>query len=238
MTGSGKTGLGVVPARGGAPAGRARARPRPEGRPGQPRLDLPRPRPPPSSRRGSRGATPPPSPPTWKDGPRAGWGLEARRTRPCTTRPASPSTRPGRPRGIPLNIVGVAAAARRTAPTSRPSRDEIEGYVSGLLGLVGIEADPLSSREHILLANLIEQAWVPGPGPRPRHARRPGASPPIRKLGVFDIDTFFPPDDRIDAGPASSTGCWRRRRSRRGRPGRRSTSSRLLAARRPAAAPR
>ena len=41
-------------------------------------------------------------------------------------------------------------------------RDEIEGYVSGLLGLVGIAADPLSSREHILLSNLIEAAWTQG----------------------------------------------------------------------------
>ena len=37
-------------------------------------------------------------------------------------------------------------------------RDEIEGTVSSLLGLVGIEADPLGSREHVLLSNLSHGA--------------------------------------------------------------------------------
>jgi hypothetical protein len=40
--------------------------------------------------------------------------------------------------------------------------DEIEGYVTGLLGLVGIDADPLASREHILLSNLIHHSWSEG----------------------------------------------------------------------------
>ena len=75
--------------------------------------------------------------------------------------------------------------------------DEIEGYVSGLLGLVGIEADPLSSREHILLSNLIHHSWSAGqPLDLPTLVGLVG-NPPIRKLGVFELDQFFPPDDRM-----------------------------------------
>ena len=74
--------------------------------------------------------------------------------------------------------------------------DEIDGFVSGLLGLVGIDADPLSSREHILLSNLILNEWTAG-----RSLDLPTLvgmvqQPPIRKLGVFELDQFFPPKDR------------------------------------------
>ena len=59
----------------------------------------------------------------------------------------------------------TSSARSRCRPTSSDAEvvgDEIEGYVSGLLGLVGIEADPLSSREHILLSNLIAHSWNDG----------------------------------------------------------------------------
>jgi len=70
--------------------------------------------------------------------------------------------------------------------------------VSGVLGLVGIEADPLASREHILLANLVQHAWASG-----QDLDLPGLvaqvqTPPVRKLGVFELDEFFPPGDRTD----------------------------------------
>ncbi len=95
-----------------------------------------------------------------------------------------------------MNIVG---SLKRTADTSdvETMRDEIEGYVSGLLGLVGIEADPLSSREHILLANLIENAWLNGMNLDLPTLVGQVQTPPIRKLGVFELDAFFPPSDRM-----------------------------------------
>ena len=79
-----------------------------------------------------------------------------------------------------------AAERRRLAPRflfvetdSETIRDEIEGTVTSLLALVGIAADPLASREHVLLSNLIEHAWR-GSRPRPRHPDRrdPGAADP------------------------------------------------------------
>ena len=95
---------------------------------------------------------------------------------------------PGSTAGVPLNIVG-SLQAPADASDMEVVRDEIEGYVSGLLGLVGIDADPLSSREHILLSNLIETAWTQG------HSLDLGTlvgqvqQPPMRKLG------------RVRAGP-------------------------------------
>ncbi len=69
--------------------------------------------------------------------------------------------------------------------------------MTGLLGLVGVDADPLASREHILLSNLIQHSWGQG---RPLDLMTLVGmvpAPPIRKLGVFELDQFFPPDDRM-----------------------------------------
>ncbi|MEM1335403.1 MAG: hypothetical protein AAGG08_18300, partial [Actinomycetota bacterium] len=75
--------------------------------------------------------------------------------------------------------------------------DEIEGYVTGLLGLVSLDADPLSSREHILLSNLINHSWTQGKPLDLMTLVGQIATPPIRKLGVFELDQFFPESDRM-----------------------------------------
>ena len=96
---------------------------------------------------------------------------------------------------MPVNIVGSLQAPADTSDVET-MRDEIDGYVSGLLGLVGIEADPLSSREHILLANLIETSWAAGRSLDLATLVGQVQAPPLRKLGVFELDAFFPPADR------------------------------------------
>ncbi|HJU46880.1 MAG TPA: DUF87 domain-containing protein, partial [Gaiellaceae bacterium] len=104
---------------------------------------------------------------------------------------------PGSTAGVPLNVIG----SLRHPPLSwedeaEALRDEIEGTVTGLLDLVGIEADPLSSREHVLLANLVENAWRGGQDLDLGSLIGQIQSPPLRKLGVFEVDAFFPPADR------------------------------------------
>ncbi len=104
---------------------------------------------------------------------------------------------PGSSAGIPINMIGSLRAPELAWETEAETlRDEIEGTVTSLLGLVGITADPLSSREHVLLANLIENAWRSGRDLDLGTLIGEIQSPPVRKLGVFEIDTFFPPADR------------------------------------------
>jgi hypothetical protein len=105
---------------------------------------------------------------------------------------------PGSSAGVPLNIIGSLACPDISWETDAETlRDEIEGFVSGLLGLVGIAADPISSREHILIANLVENAWRSGRDLDMASLLAEIQRPPIRKLGVFEIDTFFPEKDRL-----------------------------------------
>ena len=64
---------------------------------------------------------------------------------------------------MPLNVIGSLDAPTLSWDEDEETiRDEIEGTVSSLLGLVGIDADPLGSREHVLLANLLEHNWRAG----------------------------------------------------------------------------
>jgi DNA helicase HerA-like ATPase len=105
---------------------------------------------------------------------------------------------PGSQAGVPVNVVGsLAAPDIDWELDAEAGRDEIEGFVSSLLTLGGIEADPLSSPEHILLSNIIEHAWSQGRDLDMAALIGQVQEPPMRKLGVFEVDTFFPPKDRL-----------------------------------------
>ncbi|HEY7619636.1 MAG TPA: DUF87 domain-containing protein [Solirubrobacteraceae bacterium] len=106
---------------------------------------------------------------------------------------------PGSDAGVPLNLIGSLQAPPLSWDTEAETlRDEIEGTVTSLLGLVGIKADPLASREFVLLSNLVENAWRAGQNLDLGTLVGQVQSPPLRKLGVFDVDTFFPPKDRTE----------------------------------------
>jgi hypothetical protein len=129
----------------------------------------------------------------WTDG-LAGWGYGPDQIEALRDAVDFTIYTPGSRSGTELNIVGSLDAAETDDPET--VADEIEGFVSGLLGLVGIAADPLSSREHILLANLVQHGWANQH--RLDLATLVGQvqQPPLKKLGVFEVDEFFPAKDR------------------------------------------
>jgi hypothetical protein len=131
---------------------------------------------------------------TWRNG-LGGWGLSGASIAELRSKVDFTIYTPGSAGGIGVNIVG-SLQAPANMDDHETVADEIEGYVSGLLGLVGIDADPLSSREHILLSNLILNEWQQGRSLDLPTLVGMALTPPIRKLGVFEIDSFFPPKDR------------------------------------------
>jgi len=134
---------------------------------------------------------------SWKKG-LASWDLSGADIADLRSRAGFTIYTPGSTAGVPLDVLGsMKAPDVDWATDSETARDEVEGLVSGLLGLVGIAADPLSSREHILLSNIVEAAWRAGESPTLEDLIARVHRPPMRKLGVFDIDTFFPEKDRL-----------------------------------------
>ena len=106
---------------------------------------------------------------------------------------------PGSEAGVPLNVIGSLDAPTLSWDEDEETiRDEIEGTVTSLLGLVGIDADPLGSREHVLIANLLEHSWRAGKSLDLGSLINQIQTPPLRKLGVFDVDTFMPPKERTE----------------------------------------
>jgi hypothetical protein len=102
---------------------------------------------------------------------------------------------PGSAAGVPLNVVGSLRAPVGADPEALA--DEIENFTTGLLRLVGLDADPLADREHILVANLIHHAWGQGRDLDLATLIAAIQDPPMRKLGVIDLETFFDADDRL-----------------------------------------
>jgi Helicase HerA, central domain len=131
----------------------------------------------------------------WSDG-LAGWGLGGADIGALRDAVDITVYTPGSTSGVPLDLVGSLQVPADMSDAETIA-DEIDGYVSGLLGLVGIVADPLASREHILLSNLVNHAWTQGQPLDLTVLVGQVAAPPIRKLGVFDIDQFFPEQDRM-----------------------------------------
>ena len=135
---------------------------------------------------------------TWREG-LAAQGIEPERIQQLRDAADVTIYTPGSAAGVPLNVIGSLRAPTLSWDTEAETlRDEIEGTVTSLLGLIGIAADPLSSREHVLLSNLIENAWRAGRDLDLGTLIGEIQSPPLRKLGVFEIDAFFPPKDRTE----------------------------------------
>jgi hypothetical protein len=76
-------------------------------------------------------------------------------------------------------------------------RERVASAVSGLLALLGIVVDPITSREHILLANILDHAWRAGHDLDMASLIQAVQSPPFQKIGVLDLETFFPAKERF-----------------------------------------
>lgn len=105
---------------------------------------------------------------------------------------------PGSEAGRPLSVLqSFTAPSEEQRLDAGALRERVSATVGGLLGLAGIEADPLQSREHILLSTLFEQAWTAGRDLTLAALIQSVQKPPFDKVGVFDLDTFYPAKERL-----------------------------------------
>ncbi len=129
----------------------------------------------------------------WKSG-LASWNLDGSDIEVLRTAAKPVVYTPGSTSGVPLNALGRLAKPSSDDP--QVLQDEVDSTVAGLLSLVGVQSDSLSGREHILMANLITRAWNSGAEMDLPTLLGQLMDPPIRKLGVLELDSFFPPNDR------------------------------------------
>ncbi len=153
----------------------------------------------------------------WRDGLQK-WGIGLERMQALQNAAQFAVYTPGSNAGIPVSVLSSLAAPGIPWDSNRETlREKISSTVTALLGLVGLDdVDPLSSREHILLANIFEDAWSQGKGLDLAELILQTQNPPFDKLGAFPVETFFPQKERtklamqlnnILAAPAFET--WR-----------------------------
>ena len=134
----------------------------------------------------------------WKKG-LAGWGLGPEQIRELGRVGYAVYT-PGSSAGIPVSILAsLKAPPGDWDRQAEELREQVTSTATALLGLVGYgDLDPVTSREHILVSRIIEDAWRAGRDLDLGELIMQVQSPPFDKLGVFDTDTFFPPKERFE----------------------------------------
>jgi hypothetical protein len=103
---------------------------------------------------------------------------------------------PGSDAGLPLSVLQTFAAPKG-ATTREALNQKIDATTTALLGLTGISADPVQSREHILIAQLLLHSWSEGKDLDLPQLIAQVQAPPMSKIGAFDVDTFYPEKDRL-----------------------------------------
>ena len=133
----------------------------------------------------------------WKDG-LAAWGQEPERIQRYRDAVDIAIYTPGSTAGLPLTVLrSFAAPPESTRRNPEAMRERVNGASSGLLALMGIDADPLRSREHILLSTLFDRAWKDGRDLDLGGLIREIQTPPFQKVGFLDLESFFPAKERF-----------------------------------------
>src|SRR5262249_40972500 len=133
----------------------------------------------------------------WKDG-LAAWGQQPDRIKRYRDAVDVSIYTPGSTAGLPLTVLrSFSAPAPELLNDGEAMRERVSSAASGLLALLGIEADPLQSREHILLSTILDRSWRAGQDVDLSRLIRLIQKPNFDKVGVMDVESFFPSKDRF-----------------------------------------
>lgn len=105
---------------------------------------------------------------------------------------------PGSNAGIPISIVkSFSMPSKEVLEDSELFGEIITNTVNSLLTLAGIQANPLEDIEHILISTILETLWKEGKDLDLTSLINTIQNLPMNKVGVLDIESFFPAKDRF-----------------------------------------
>ncbi len=132
----------------------------------------------------------------WREG-LASWGQTPERIRKLKDSVDVAIYTPGSNIGLPLTVLkSFDAPPPEAHDDAELIGDRVTGSVSGLLTLMGINADPMTSPEHILLSSILSHQWKNGKTVGIGQLIRLIQKPPINRIGVVDLDSFMSASDR------------------------------------------
>ncbi|PID59608.1 MAG: ATP-binding protein [Ignavibacteriae bacterium] len=133
----------------------------------------------------------------WKKGLKE-WGQDESRIQMLKNSAEFNIYTPGSNAGLSISILdSFKAPPQEIIEDNDIFSDKISSTVSSLLGLLGIDADPLKSKEHILLSNILQHFWLNGENLDLPKIIENVQNPPFNKIGVFNIDSFYKEDARF-----------------------------------------
>ncbi len=133
----------------------------------------------------------------WREGLQA-WGQTPARIKALHAAAEMAIYTPGSSAGMPVSVLKEFSPPTAELLADRDLyRDRLQGTATSLLTLIDLADDPLSSPEHILITSILDKAWQAGKSLDLAGLIAAVQDPGIDRVGVMELDNFFPPKDRF-----------------------------------------
>lgn len=133
----------------------------------------------------------------WKKG-LASWGQGPERIKNFRDKVDISIYTPGSNAGLPITVLkSFDAPGEAVLNDSDSLREKIQSAASGLLALLGIDADPIKSREFILISKILDHHWRAGKNLDIATLIGEIQTPPFQKVGILELEKFYPDSDRM-----------------------------------------
>jgi hypothetical protein len=133
----------------------------------------------------------------WRKG-LGGWGQDTARIARLKDAADFAVYTPGSSAGMPVSVLrSFAPPPAHVGQDTDLLRERIQTTATSLLALLGMEVDPITSREHILVSNILESVWASGKALDLAGLIRAIQTPPFERIGVMDLDAFYPAKERF-----------------------------------------
>lgn len=133
----------------------------------------------------------------WEEGLRE-WGQGPERIRRLRASADFAIYTPASSAGIPVSVLGsFAAPPAAVLEDAEALRERVTATASSLLALLGIEGDPNLSREHLLIARILDHNWRAGQSLDLIALIQQIQSPPFDRVGALELNAFYPAAERF-----------------------------------------
>ncbi len=133
----------------------------------------------------------------WKKGLKS-WGQSGARIKKMRGNVEMAVYTPGSTAGLPVSVLESFAAPPESLQKDRDLyRDRVQATATSILALLGVNADPVTSREHILISNILDHFWAQSQSLDIAGLIGQIQNPPITRIGVLELDQFYPATERF-----------------------------------------
>ncbi|MGC9350510.1 MAG: ATP-binding protein, partial [Sulfurovum sp.] len=106
---------------------------------------------------------------------------------------------PGSSSGVEINVMhSLESPSSEVMEQGDALASYLKSTVTGLLSFIGLEADPLESKEYILLAQIISKSWINQERLTIEQLIGQIINPAFDHIGVLQLEDFYPQEQRFN----------------------------------------